>query len=1033
MGLDMLSWSGRFAILAALCLIDMGRDEGRSADQTKRGVEAMTVPDGYVVEMIAAPPLTLRPMMGGFDDRGRLYLAESAGENLEAKDLLAKTPNFIRRLSDEDGDGRFDSSTIFADKMTFPMGALWYRGSVYSASPPYIWKLFDADDDGVAEKREILVGAFGFIGNAADIHGCFLSPGGRIYWCDGRHGHEFLDEKGQVLSKGKAARIFSCRPDGSDVRWHAGGGMDNPVEVDFLPEGPTLGVVNLFYPKRGDCLVHWLHGGVYPREDMPVQISEFKRTGELLGPVHDFGHVAVAGCLRYQSRALGEDFEGNWFVCHFNTHQVARVKLMPSGSSYTAASQVFLTSSDPDFHPTDVIEDADGSLIVVDTGGWFRNGCPTSQLAKPDITGGLYRIRRVSAPPINDPRGMAIDWNAATDQELARYLADQRFTVREKAKDLLAQRIAATKEESPTVRQLLSTWEQASAPQRREILWTLTRAGRSVPPFAFEETDESVRHAAAVACQDRPTAAARDGLIARLTSDPSPAVKREAATALGMLGPGSTAALLEAAGPSAGDRSLEHAIIYALIESSDWNGVHKGLASDRSSIRRAALIALDQIDPARLERGEVVRLLDTSDQALLRTALEVIGKRSGWSEAIIGLVQPWLNEQTIDADRGSMLRGILLAFQREESVQKLVGDSLAKVSTASPIRQLLLDVAAKSELTPLPAPWIEGIRSALLAGDRDIQQSGLEGAARSVDHLSTELRSLVSMKSPLALRAARLLATLPAPLDESTWRILIDSVQGKDPLERVASADAIGGARLSSEQQREVIQLFSQAGPIELGSLLRTFERKESAELLAGEWGRALGKAPSRGSISLSRLEQLAERVPSSRDSLSSLIAENRDRRGAQAEKIRQIVEQVAGGNVDRGEELFHSPRTSCSGCHAVGGKGGQIGPDLSKIGASRTAGDLAESILLPSASLARGYESVRVVTESGSLLTGVIARETIDAIWLRTADRSETRIARDQIDEISPSTQSIMPEGLDQGLKTSEAADLIAYLLQLR
>ncbi len=87
----------------------------------------------------------------------------------------------------------------------------------------------------------------------------------------------------------------------------------------------------------------------------------------------------------------------------------------------------------------------------------------------------------------------------------------------------------------------------------------------------------------------------------------------------------------------------------------------------------------------------------------------------------------------------------------------------------------------------------------------------------------------------------------------------------------------------------------------------------------------------------------------------------------------------------------------------------------------------------MPSASLARGYESVRVVTESGSLLTGVIARETIDAIWLRTADRSETRIARDQIDEISPSTQSIMPEGLDQGLKTSEAADLIAYLLQLR
>ncbi len=311
---------------------------------------------------------------------------------------------------------------------------------------------------------------------------------------------------------------------------------------------------------------------------------------------------------------------------------------MPSGSSYVATSEDFLRSSDPDFHPTDVIEDADGSLIVVDTGGWFRNGCPTSQLAKPDITGGLYRIRRVNGPKVSDPRGWAIAWNTVSDEELTRYLSDQRFAVREKAKDLLARRLAEAKGESPTARQLLSAWDKASTPQRREILWTLTRAGRPIPPFAFEDKDESVRHAAVVACQDRPTPAARDELINRLASDLSPAVRRESATALGMLGGGSTAALLEAAGPSAGDRALEHGIIYALIESADWDGIHAGLASERSSIRRAALTALDQIDPARLQQNEVVRLLDTSDQALLRTALEVIGKRSdgqreslGWS------------------------------------------------------------------------------------------------------------------------------------------------------------------------------------------------------------------------------------------------------------------------------------------------------------------------------------------------------------------------------------------------------------------
>ena len=54
----------------------------------------------------------------------------------------------------------------------------------------------------------------------------------------------------------------------------------------------------------------------------------------------------------------------------------------------------FLTSRDPDFHPTDVIEDADGSLLVLDTGAWFIHGCPISRVAKPEIKGAIYRIRR---------------------------------------------------------------------------------------------------------------------------------------------------------------------------------------------------------------------------------------------------------------------------------------------------------------------------------------------------------------------------------------------------------------------------------------------------------------------------------------------------------------------------------------------------------------------------------------------------------------------------------------------------------------
>jgi hypothetical protein len=114
----------------------------------------LSVPPGFTVERVAGPPLVNRPIVADFDEEGRLYVADSSGSNDKVEQQLAERPHRIVRLEDTDGDGRFDRSVVFADRMMLPEGTMWFEGSLYVAAPPSIWKLTDTDGDGIADRRE---------------------------------------------------------------------------------------------------------------------------------------------------------------------------------------------------------------------------------------------------------------------------------------------------------------------------------------------------------------------------------------------------------------------------------------------------------------------------------------------------------------------------------------------------------------------------------------------------------------------------------------------------------------------------------------------------------------------------------------------------------------------------------------------------------------------------------------------------------------------------------------------------------------
>ena len=399
----------------------------------------LRVPPEFEIQRVAGADLTSYPMMGTVDDRGRLFLCESSGNTQRTPEMMRNPDYIIRMLEDRDGDGVYDRASVFAEKLTLPAGAVWYHGSLYVAAPPDLIRFADLDNDGKAEVKEVVVTGWNLSANAASLHGPIFGPDGYLYLTDGRHGFDIKTKDGRAY-KGLGSRIWRVRPDGTGLEWLAGGGFDNPVEVAFTNAGETIGTMTYFKdPENGerDALLHFVEGGVYPKWYSVV--SEFKRTGDLMPVMTKFARIAPSGLMRYRSGAFGNGYHDNFFSAQFNPHRVQRHVVFREGATFRTEDSDFLTSTDADFHPTDVFEDADGSLLVLDTGAWFIHGCPLSQIAKPEVKGGVYRIRKKGAPALRDPRGDQLNIATMQPRELGRLLEDPRPFVRDRATELLVQ------------------------------------------------------------------------------------------------------------------------------------------------------------------------------------------------------------------------------------------------------------------------------------------------------------------------------------------------------------------------------------------------------------------------------------------------------------------------------------------------------------------------------------------------------------------------------------------------------------------
>ena len=265
---------------------------------------------------------------------------------------------------------------------------------------PIIWKLEDTNGDGRADKRTKWFDGKTANGCANDLHGPYLGPDGFIYWCKGafeRQQHK--RPRGQIIDD-RAAHIYRMRPDGTELDSIMAGGMDNPVGMAFSETGEVFSRRRFTATRAAAIATRW-----YTR----CMAGCTRRTGvsstSLRARATSCRHSRTSArrrrvgwrCMRARcsaraSRAI--------FYVPVQHAQGAAARAHAQRCHLHLARQRFPRVRQSRLSPYRRFEDADGSLLVVDTGGWYKLCCPTSQIAKPEVLGGIYRIRRTGAKPL---------------------------------------------------------------------------------------------------------------------------------------------------------------------------------------------------------------------------------------------------------------------------------------------------------------------------------------------------------------------------------------------------------------------------------------------------------------------------------------------------------------------------------------------------------------------------------------------------------------------------------------------------------
>ena len=1010
-----------------------------------------SIPEFCSIEKVSSDELCTWPIVATFAPDGSLILAESVW-NLKVKETvqqqLVSRPHRIVRLRDTNKDGKFDQRQVVADNLSFPEGVLCIGKDIYVTAPPQIWKLTDSDGDGVCEKREVWFDGTTLTGCANDLHGPWLGPDGWIYWTKAA----FAEQSHQILSgkdwKSKASHLYRRHPDGGPIDPVMTGGMDNLVDIAWLPNGDRFFCATfLHHPRHGfrDGIGAATYGAVFGKPH--AVLDGHPRTGPLMQPTAELGPAAPAGLLHIDSLSpnfnlpkpektssddLADISQGYLLCAEFNLHQISLHHLFKKQDQahYKATTYPLVSSDRIDFHPVDVLLDSDDSMLIVDTGGWYDLCCPSSGTDQRVATGGIYRLKglRVDNPSPKDPPAL----KALTDLS-----------------------IALTR----------------TSPQQQEAM---RQAFDSRVISAMGDADPQVAilacHLASLHRIQEARAKAAEMLVS-----PNASLRRSAAEILGRIGiQTELPEILHQINNSQEDRTLRHSLIYAMIEGAQHqpliDALQVAIESKQIFASTAALArVLEHRSKLTDKHGDLVlQMALADDQETSEFGLGVLEAHPQWSKSILEALTQRLEQSKSPVSEPLLA---LLARWSDNSdvanwvVEKLlVGHSDSPSKDASSTKTTSIPPAAmilaKLQGKPVPEAWNDPIAKLIeQTSDEEsrnvqtavglinwltaLQNSTWKGNTKSIEQaISSHLRKLLSGDPSIENKNSLILswaAAMPkgSTIDESIELSLLKEAlapldqEAREPkTRRLLAWQAISKLPLRSESSRELlVNQLANAGPLELPIAIEAFAKasKPSEDLRLLD---ALSKLSGSKTLSVDAVlskfkDRPAEIQKQWKESLETWTRPDQDIQ----DKVLQWLGKLNEGDPKQGYHVFRSSKAACSACHQVGYVGGNVGPVLSKIGQSRSKRDLLEAILFPSVRLEQAYRSIKVQLQDGEVVQGLIVSESPKELVLQVSADKRRSIELTDIEAREPSNVSIMPAGLESQLSIQELSDLIAFL----